>query len=440
MKTPTKSRSLFERAKRVMPDGNTRHTIYRGSNQAYADRGEGCRVIDVDGKVRIDAIGNFTALLHGYGNVEIDDALRRQIQHGLCFGMATEPEVILSEMLCERLPSVDQVRYTNSGTEAVMNAIKAARAYTGRPLIAKCEGAYHGTYDAAEISQDAKPENWGDIDSPASVPTAKGTPDGVLQDVTVIPFNNTKAAEAILRRSGNKLAGVLLDVMPNRAGLVPASDGFLRMLRKVTRDLGAILILDEVISFRLGFNGAQGRLGVDPDLTTLGKVIGGGLPIGAVGGTSEVMSVFDPSIGHPAVPHGGTFSANPMSMVAGIAALDCQTKESFAHLEHLGDHFAERASDCFHRYDIDAQVTGLGSLRRIHLHAAQLSDFRSTVSNSAGAARVATLADALFDEGVLIARNGLMAFSTVMEERDIDEIIEAFGRVLPPLKQKFGAH
>ncbi|SIS69951.1 aspartate aminotransferase family protein [Paracoccus saliphilus] len=427
----SKSATLYDRAKKVMPGGNTRHTVFRQPHQVYALRGHGCRITDIDGDDRIDAVGNFTALIHGYGSERIREAARRQIDAGPCFGMATEGEIRLSEMLCERLPSVELLRYTNSGTEAVMNAIKVARAFTGRSRFAKCEGAYHGTYDPAETSQEARPESWGEIDNPASVPTAKGTPQGVLDDVVVIPFNNTPVAEAILRAKGNSLAAVLVDVMPNRAGLVPAKPEFLQMLRRVTRELGALLILDEVITFRLGYHGAQGRFGVDPDLTTLGKVIGGGFPIGAIGGRREVMSVFDPTIGSPAVPHGGTFSANPMSMMAGIAALEDLTPVSFEHLESLGELFDAGIGDCFRRHGIEGQVTGLGSLRRMHLSNAELTDFRSTFAAGDGPKRVAALARSLFDEGVIIAANGLMAFSTAMTPDDIQEIIDAFDRALP---------
>ncbi|MBE2274806.1 MAG: aspartate aminotransferase family protein [Rhodobacteraceae bacterium] len=430
LETP-KSALLYDRARQVMPGGNTRHTVFRQPYQVYAARGHGCRITDVDGNDRIDAVGNFTALIHGYGSDRIREAARRQIEDGLCFGMPTESEIRLSEMLCERLPTVEQLRYTNSGTEAVMNAIKVARAFTGRPKFAKCEGAYHGTYDPAETSQEARPDTWGEIDSPVSVPTAKGTPQGVLDDVVVIPFNNTAVAEAILRAKGNSLAAVLVDVMPNRAGLVPARPEFLQMLRRVTREIGALLILDEVITFRLGYNGAQGRFGVEPDLTTLGKVIGGGFPIGAIGGRRDVMSVFDPTAGSPAVPHGGTFSANPMSMVAGVAALEDLTPEAFAWLDRLGALFDAGIGDCFRRHGVNGQVTGLGSLRRVHLSSVELSDFRSTFAAGDGPKRVAALARALFDEGVLIAANGLMAFSTAMTEQDIQQIVAAFDRALP---------
>ncbi|WP_352742520.1 aminotransferase class III-fold pyridoxal phosphate-dependent enzyme [Mesorhizobium sp. M0676] len=220
--------------------------------------------------------------------------------------------------------------------------------------------------------------------------------------------------------------------MPNRAGLVPAKPEYSAMLRRVTRELGALLILDEVITFRLGYNGAW-RFDIDPDLTTLGKIIGGRFAIGAIGGRAEVMSVFDPSKGQPAVPHGGTFSANPMSMSAGIAALEELTPPVFEKLKALGDRFDQGIRACFTRHGITGQVTGLGSLRRVHLTDAPLSDYRSTFAAADGATRVSALAKALFDEGVIIAGNGLMAFSTAMEDADIDEVVRAFDRALLPL-------
>ena len=431
----SKSAALYEEARKVMPGGNTRHTVFRVPHQVYAERGEGCRIIDIDGNSRIDAVGNFTSLIHGYGCEAIRVAAREQLEKGFCFGMATPGEVALSQLLVERLPSVEHVRYTNSGTEAVMNTIKVARAFTGRAKIAKCEGAYHGTFDVAETSQEARPENWGDIDEPKSVATAAGTPQGVLDDVVVIPFNNVEVAERILRAKGNDLAAVLVDVMPNRAGLVPASPEFLQMLRTVTQEIGALLIFDEVITFRLGYNGAQGRYGINPDLTALGKIIGGGFPIGAVAGRRDVMAVYDPSLGAPKVQHGGTFSANPMSMVAGLACMEALTPACFDHLDALGDYFQTQMQGLLDERGLEAQITGLGSLRRIHLTRTELSDFRSTVlANAEGAKKVVHLSRILFDEGVIIAANGLICFSTVMSFADVDEIVMAFRRALPRLE------
>src|SRR5436305_9472380 len=205
----------------------------------------------------------------------------------------TESEVDLAELLAKRLPSVDQVRFANSGTEAVMMALKAARAHTGRPKIAKCEGALHGSYDYAEVSLDPSPAAWG-RNAPVSVAYAKGTPDNVLTDVITIPFNDADAAVSLIREHGSELACVLVDPTPNGAGLAPADKAYLEALRRITREIGALLIFDEVITLRLGYRGAQGVWDIDPDLTPLGKIMGGGFPVGAVGGCKEFMTVFDP--------------------------------------------------------------------------------------------------------------------------------------------------
>ena len=198
------------------------------------------------------------------------------------------------------------------------------------------------------------------------------------------------------------------------------------MLRQVTRELGALLILDEVITFRLGYHGAQGLFGIDPDLTTLGKLIGGGFPIGAVGGRRDVMAVFDPSNGTPAVPHGGTFSANPMSMAAGIATLQDLPPAAYARLEALGAQLDAGVREAFLRHRQRGQLTGLGSLRRIHFTNAPLTDYRSVVA----APSVANFANRLFDNGVIIAQNGLIALSTAMTETDVAEIVSAIDHTL----------
>ncbi|RUU50048.1 aminotransferase class III-fold pyridoxal phosphate-dependent enzyme, partial [Mesorhizobium sp. M7A.T.Ca.TU.009.01.1.1] len=190
-----KSREMFERARKVMPGGNTRTTVFIDPFPIYAQRGEGCRVWDVDGNVYYDCINNFTAMIHGYGHPAVTAAVVDQMPRGSAFGAPTESELDLAELLVERLPSVEQVRFANSGTEGVMMAIKAARAFTERSKIVKIEGAYHGSYDFAEVSLDSSPANWGDM--PASTAYAKGTPKGVLDDVIAVPFNDTEALRAV---------------------------------------------------------------------------------------------------------------------------------------------------------------------------------------------------------------------------------------------------
>src|SRR5258708_9519528 len=353
---------MYDRALASLPGGNTRTTVFMKPYPIYAARGEGCFVWDLDGNVYIDCINNFTSQIHGHAHPVLIKAATTQLAMGSAFGLPTESEVDLAELLAARLRSVDQVRFANSGTEAVMMALKAARAHTGRPKIAKCEGAYHGSYDYAEVSLDPTPEAWG-RNAPVSVAYAKGTPDNVLADVLTIPFNDTEAAVSLIREHGPELACVLVDPMPNRAGLAPADQAYLDALRKITREVGALLIFDEVITFRLGYRGAQGLWSIEPDLTTLGKIIGGGFPVGAVCGDAEFMAVFDPRPGKPALPHGGTFSANPVTMRAGIAAMELLDDAAFARLDAMGE-----AGRCRHRhprraYPVPCAASRCGSLR-----------------------------------------------------------------------------
>ena len=323
-----------------------------------------------------------------------------------------------------RLPSVEQIRFANSGTEAVMMALKAARAHTGRPKIAKCEGAYHGSYDYAEVSLDPTPEAWG-RNAPVSVAYAKGTPDNVLADVVTIPFNDAEAAVSLIREHGRELACVLVDPMPNRAGLAPADRAYLEALRKVTREVGALLIFDEVITFRLGYRGAQGIWNIDPDLTTLGKIIGGGFPVGAIGGHRDVMAVFDPRPGKPALPHGGTFSANPVTMRAGIAAMELLDDTAFARLDAMGEAVRAGINDAFKRHGVPGGTVGLGSLLKIYFADRPIRDYRSAYLSEEEARRQAVFNRALLNRGVLAAGNGLMALSTPMTDADIHAIIDA---------------
>ncbi len=359
----SRSKALHDRARASLPGGNTRTTVYMKPYPIYAARGQGCRVFDVDGVARIDCINNFTSLIHGHAHPALIDAATRQIALGTAFGLPTESEIDLAELLCARLASVDRVRFANSGTEAVMMALKAARAFTGRPKIAKCEGAYHGSYDYAEVSLDPTPAAWGS-NAPVSVAYAKGTPANVLADVVTIPFNDIDAAVSLIREHGRDLAGVLVDPMPNRAGLVPADRAYLAALREATHEVGALLIFDEVITFRLGYHGAQGIWDIAPDLTTLGKIIGGGFPVGAIGGRAEVMAVFDPSEGKPALPHGGTFSANPVTMRAGLAAMELLDAAAFARLDAIGERMRASIDAAFRHHGVPGHAVGLGSLLR----------------------------------------------------------------------------
>ena len=420
----SRSQALYTRALASLPGGNSRTTVFMKPYPIYAQRGEGCRVWDVDGNVFIDCINNFTSLIHGHPHPALVKAATDQIARGTAFGLPTESEIDLAELLAARLPSVDQLRFANSGTEAVMMALKAARAFTGRPKIAKCEGAYHGSYDYAEVSLDPTPEVWG-RNAPVSVAYAKGTPENVLADVVTIPFNDPEAAASLIREHGAELAAVLVDPMPNRAGLVPADKAYLEALRAVTREVGALLIFDEVITFRLGYHGAQGLWGIDPDLTTLGKIMGGGFPVGAIGGRAEVMTVFDPRHGKPALPHGGTFSANPVTMRAGLAAMQLLDEAAFKHLDALGDAVRDGINAAFRRHGVPGRAVGLGSLLKIHFAEREIRDYRSAYTTEQEAKRQAVFNSGLLNRGILAAGYGLMALSTPMSAAEADAIVAA---------------
>jgi glutamate-1-semialdehyde 2,1-aminomutase len=423
------SRELYARALNSLPGGNTRTTVFMKPFPIYAARGSGCRVWDVDGNEYIDCINNFTSLIHGHAHPALIEAATKQLALGSAFGMPTESEVDLAELLVSRLPSVEQVRFANSGTEAVMMALKAARAYTGRPKIAKCEGAYHGSYDYAEVSLDPTPSAWGG-NAPVSVAYAKGTPQNVLADVVTIPFNDVEAAVSLIREHGPELACVLVDPMPNRAGLVPADRAYLEALRQVTREIGALLIFDEVITFRLGYHGAQGLWGIDPDLTTLGKIIGGGFPVGAIAGGKQFMSVFDPSPGKPALPHGGTFSANPVTMRAGLAAMELLDEAAFARLDTIGQAVRDGVDAAFRRTGVPGGTVGLGSLLKIHFTDRRIRDYRSAYLTDAEAKRQAVFNAGLLNRGIFAANYGLMALSLPVTDADVDAIVAAAGASL----------
>ncbi len=419
-----RSAALYERAKEVMPGGNTRTTVFFKPHPIYAARGSGCMVVDVDGQEIVDFTNNFFSLIHGHAFQPVIEAVTHQVTLGTCFGLPTESEVALAEHLSTRSPLFEHFRYSNTGTEAVMSAIKVARALTGRAKVAKCEGAYHGAYDHIEVSLDPSPENWGSSETPAPIAYAKGTPEAVMTDTVVLPFNDIETSVRLIDQHADTLACVVMDAMPSRAGLIQGTEAYMQAIRAATKRHGIILILDEIVSFRLAPGGAHRRWGIEPDLITLGKIIGGGFPIGAVAGPRDMMSVFDPRPGKPAVPHGGTFSANPMTMVAGLVAMQHMTDDMYDHLERLGERARAGIAEAFQVAGVPGQVTGAGSLFRIHLTDQPITGYRSSVHDDATKDRMAVLHRYLLDHGILFTPTGSGALSTPMTEAHIDRMCE----------------
>ncbi|MDX2175565.1 MAG: aspartate aminotransferase family protein [Candidatus Sumerlaeia bacterium] len=421
---PTRSEQLYQRALRVLPGGVSRNAVVMSPHPIYAARGEGCHVTDIEGVRRVDFVNNMASLIHGHANPQVIAAVMEQLHRGTAFAMATEVEVSYAEYLCGRSPSFDKIRFVNSGTEAVMTCLKMARAFTGRPKIAKVEGAYHGIYDYAEVSQTAAPATWGEADHPASVPVAVGTPRGVLDDVVVIPFNDPARALELLDEHSSEIACVLVDPLPHRVGMMPASQDFVGALHRWARDAGALLVFDEVITFRSEYGGAQEWYGVRPDLTAMGKMIGGGFPVGAVAGRADVMDVLNPLAPKVLVPHSGTFSANPVTLTAGMAAMELFDREAVARLNALGDRARRQIAEAIAEADVPACVTGAGSMFRIHMKPEPPADYRGAFAGPLEARMTRTVIDHLFDHGVAVVNSCSGFLSTPMTGAEIDLLAE----------------
>ena len=431
MSTPTqvsKSAVLYERALKVLAGGVSRNTVLREPHPAYADFGAGCWLTDIEGVKRLDFANNMASLIHGHADPDVVKAVTEQLGKGSAFTMATEVEVDYAELLCSRNPGFEKIRFVNSGTEALMVSLKASRAFTGRAKIAKVEGAYHGGYDYAEVSQAPNPETWGDIDHPKSVPLAHGTPASALNDVVIIPFNDAERTIAILDEHADELACVLLDLMPHRVGLRPADQEFVAAIRDWTTRNGALLVLDEVITFRTEHAGLQSRYGITADLTAMGKMIGGGFPIGAVAGRSDVMDVLNPRSEKLLFPHSGTFSANPISITAGLVAMKKFDEPAVDRLNALAKRAIEGIEDAIRETGATACVTGGGAMFRVHMKANPPRNFREAYLSPDENRKLNFLLNYMFDEGFVLINTCTATLSTPMSEENIDALVSAYKR------------
>ena len=423
--TTTRSAELFARANHVLPGGVSRNTVLRAPIPPYADFGSGCRITDLDGVTRTDFSNNMASLIHGHAYRPIVDAVSAQLTRGSAFMMATESEVIYAEHLASRSVGFERLRFVNSGTAALMAVLKAARAFTGRPKVAKIEGAYHGGYDYAEVSQEPKPDTWGTTDHPNSVPLVHGSPRSALEDVVILPFNDVDRAIALLNAHKTDLACVLLDLMPHRVGLKPVDPAFIAAIREWTAANGALLALDEVITFRTEVGGLQSRYGFTADLTAIGKLIGGGFPAGAIAGRADVMEVMNPNASKLLYPLSGTFSANPITMTAGFIAMRDFNAAAVARLNALGARAMHGIEEAIGRTGATACVTGTGSMFRVHMKATPPANYREAYNTAEETKQLKMLLNHLFAEGFLMINTCSATLSTPMTESDIDALVAA---------------
>ncbi|MBA2382617.1 MAG: aspartate aminotransferase family protein, partial [Chloroflexi bacterium] len=390
-RTP-RSRALFERATGSLPGGSTRTTVYSAPYPPYAASGSGLVVTDVDGNEYRDFLGNYTSLILGHAHPAVVAAVEAQVRRGSAFASPTETEVELAEELRRRVPSIEHLRFTSSGTEATMFAIRAARAFTGRPLIAKFDHSYHGTHDLVMAGT-------------PGVPAAIG---GLIVE---LPWGDLDGIEAALRDRESELAAFIVEPVQGAGGVRAPEPGFLETLRSLADRLGALLIFDEIISFRIAPGGAQEVHGVRPDLTTLGKIIAGGYPLAAFGGRADVMAIFD-ARRDGAVSHGGTFNGNPVAAAAGLATLRELTPAVYDRLDALGARLTSRVSGRISADGLDARVVNVGSLFQV---------FRGEAGAAfaAGAGRPSELHLHLLLDGFMIAPRGMGAIPTVATEQDV---------------------
>ena len=372
-----RSLAQWDRGKPVMPGGVIKGAYWSAPHPIYVERAEGCYLWDLDGRRYVDFANHHTAMVLGHSHPTVVEAVQNALNRGLGFGGPTTLEVEIAEEIVKRFPSIEKVRFANSGTEALLHATRMVRAATGKPKVAKFEGAYHGSHDALEVSTSPPLDRAGPTDSPVSVASWEGMSEGSEGDVVVLPYNQPESVELILREHQDEVAGVFYDGKP---GIYDIPFEFTRFVRELTRELGLFMVMDEVVSFRAGYGGYQGLAGVEPDLTTFGKIMGGGLPVGVIGGSAELMDVLDNTRGRPKVLQSGTFSGNHLTLAAGLANLQALTPELYEHLDGLRERLDTGLRDIFGRAQIPCQVQSVGSIVSFDFTDQPVRDYRSAAS------------------------------------------------------------
>ncbi len=392
-----KSAELAKRAERVMPGGDTRTTTYHRPYPLTLARGEGAQVWDVDGNQYIDLLGNYTSLVHGNAYPPIVEAATAAIRAGTAWPARSEAQVELASLLCERVDSVDRIRFCNSGTEAGMLAVHVARRLTGRQLILMARYGYHGSYEDLEVGLSGQ--------------------DG---DRTMLAdFGDATAFEALLSERGSEIAAVFLEPVLGSAGVVEPPDGFLSRVAEAAHRAGALFVLDEVITLRLNEAGAQHLYDVKPDLTMFGKIIGGGFPVGAIGGTEEVMSSFDPR-NRGMIWHSGTFNGNPVTCAAGVVSLRELTRVKIDKMAAQAERLSAELARAAHKVELPFSVRQVGSLMNVFF----TKEPPAPTVTREDAHAIADFHLAALNHGLFLAPRGMIALNTVITDEALSEISE----------------
>ena len=433
MRTPldhTKSRALFEKAQALIPGGvNSPARAFRavGGDPIFFERGEGALLFDVDGNSYIDFVGSWGPLILGHRYPAVIEALREVLEIGTSFGAPTEREVEMAQLICELVPSIESVRLVNSGTEATMSAIRVARGFTGRDLVVKFIGCYHGHVDSLLVKAGSGVATLGISDS-------GGVPKSFSETTIPLPYNSIAAVEECFAARGDKIAAVILEPIVGNMGCVPPQPGFLEGLRDITAKHGALLVFDEVITgFRVGLGGAQQHYGVTPDLTTLGKVIGAGLPVGAYGGREDIMAKVAP-LGP--VYQAGTLSGNPLAVAGGLAMLRTLrgTPGLYESLDAKGARLQEGIAAAAEKTGVPVTINRIGSMFTVFFNPNPVTDFDG--ASACDTERFARFFRGLLQRGVYLPCSQFEAAfaSTAHTEDQLDEAIAAAQDVLREMK------
>lgn len=433
------SAKYYKTAKEHLPGGETREATAFKPYPTFMERGQGFSLFDYDGNEYLDFLGNYTSLVHGHCDPDITAAVSEQLTKGSMLGSVSPHLIEHAKLICQRVPSADMVRYTNSGTEATMWAIRAARAVTGKDKILKIEGGYHGTFDAAKVSviPDFDPQGL-----PKPHLEGLGIPQSVLNDVLVAPFNDLEAVDTLLLRNVNQVAAIITEPFLGNVGVIPPEDGYLKGLRELADKHGVLLIFDEVQSFRLSTGGMQLLSGVTPDLCALGKLIGGGYPVGAFAGSKAIMDRFEFNIVNPdTINHSGTFNGNEVSMVAGIASIKKLDQMAIDHINSLGEKLRNEMNEYFQSAGIKCQFLGMGSLSNLAYTDQVINNTFDFVMAYVTCIELQSLFHLeLINRGIFSAKRGEFIISTPMSENEIDictdQIKQTFDVLRPYIEEK----
>ena len=429
-----KSAQLNKTAVQYMPGGDTRSVAYFNPYPLTIEKGQGCNLYDVDGNKYVDLLNNYTSMLHGHAHPTIMESVRAVLDKGTAYAAAIEEQNELAQLLIERVPSVQKVRFANSGTEAVLFAIRVARAFTKKTGIIKMEGGFHGTIDAVQFSI-APPYPLPEGQDPTTpIPSCLGNSPNCAKDVFIAQYNNAESVESILKAHADEIAAIILEPVLGQTGAIAGKPEFLARLRSLADEYGVLLIFDEIQSLRTGLGGVQGNLNILPDITAMGKFIGGGFPVSAFGGRENIMDTTNPKI--PGfIAHSGTFNGNRVGMAAGSASVRLFDQAALDKLERQSARLQESIEASIAAHGITASVCRAGSLLHVHYVKERPINYAGTLSPFKDLTRLMHIM--LLNKGVFIAPRGSMNLSTVLTDDDISFVSRAFDEVLGDMKDLF---